>query len=631
MSAHRTPTSAARLEVADVTGSLSRHIDRASLLTRGARSFLIASLLLVALSCASTARADDYSFDLPVFGRTTFSMTSTTTARYRGNNYDSNLFDDDFASLQQRFDLALQGDELRFELRLDTFLPFGFERSVTQPGMTAPTSLASWFGNQAENGCVPGREESCYLSWDVRPERIVLRWDHESWSVELGDTQLVIGRGVALSFRKVDLLGVDNALRGAHVRFDDGHFRFRLHTGLANPQNQDPITLRIFQDPADLVAAATVGATFGPDDMFQLSGHAVRVWFEQEGRDFFLQTSELTYDRAVDVLGWTFEAPSLADGHLALYVEANGLRRTTQRETSTGGLGPEDHEFGRGIYASAQILADELTVLFEWKDYTNFLVAPTTLEGNPYRIYSAAPGLEFDGPQRLRVIGNQRGGSVRIDYAFLPGPWQFSVNGSFFALNEDALRDPFDGILVTHGWLTLQKRQEYGEGVNWSINASAGFRQETLLHDVASTMRRAGDMDRRMIHGMVDVTLGEGEHSFDLVLDHRFEQEVPFDTVRDFQVGGASVTYTYNIQLAISLVLRWTDYKRGENLQRAERDYNFLGGELYPSLEVRWNFDPGTFLRGFVGTTPGGTICSGGVCREVPPFEGFLLQFVGRL
>ncbi len=596
---------------------------------RGARSFLITSTLL--LAWASSARADDLSFDLPVFGRTTFSMTSTTTARYRGSNYDANLFDDDFASLQQRFDLALQGDELRFEVRLDTFLPFGFERSVTQAGMTAPTSLASWFGNQAENGCVPAREESCYLSWDVRPERFVLRWDHESWSVELGDTQLVIGRGVALSFRKVDLLGVDNALRGAHVRFDDGHFRFRLHTGIANPQNQDPITLRIFQDPADLVAAATMGVTFGPSDMFQLNAHAVRVWFEQAGRDFFLQTSELTYDRAVDVLGWTFEAPALADGHLALYAEANGLRRTTQRETATGGLGPEDHEFGRGIYASAQILADDLTILFEWKDYTNFLVAPTTLEGNPYRIYSAAPGLEFDGPQRLRVIGNQRGGSVRIDYGFSPGPWQFSLNGSFFALNENTLRDPFDGILVTHGWASLQRRQEYGEHPNWALSATAGFRQETLLHDVTATVRRAGDMDRRMIHAMVDLAIGEGEHSIDFEIDHRYEQETPFDSVREFHVGGASVTYTWDIKLTVSLVLRWSTYKRGENVLRDARDYNFLGGELYPSLEVRWNFDPGTFLRGFVGTTPGGTICSGGVCREVPPFEGFLLQFVGRL
>ena len=42
----------------------------------------------------------------------TLTMTSTTTARYRGNNYDTNLFDDDFGSLQQRFDLALQAEHI---------------------------------------------------------------------------------------------------------------------------------------------------------------------------------------------------------------------------------------------------------------------------------------------------------------------------------------------------------------------------------------------------------------------------------------------------------------------------------------------------------------------------------------
>jgi hypothetical protein len=599
------------------------------------RSALVAFRLLATTAplvvATGVARADDLSFELPVFGETTFSMTSTTTFRYRGDNYDNNRFDDDIGSLQQRFDLALQGQELRLEVRLDTFLPFGFDRSVTPPG-GMPSALSPWFGSQGANGCLPGFEESCYTSWDLRPERIVLRWEHERWNVELGDAQLVIGRGIALSFRKVDLLGVDNALRGAHVRFDDGHFRFRLHTGLANPQNQDPITLRIFQDPADLVAAGTVGATFGPDDMFSVSGHAVRVWFEQRGRDFFQETGALTYDRAVDVIGWTAEAPSLADGHLSLYVEANAMRRTSYLPTSTGmGLGAEQLEYGRALYASAQVLADNLTILTEWKDYTNFLVAAETLEGNPWRIYSAAPSLEFDGPQRLRVIGNQRGGSIRVDYAFLPGPWQFSVNGSFFGLNEDPLRDPWTGILVTHGWATLQRRQEYGEDVTWSLTASAGYRQETLLHDLPLTGRRSGDLDRRMVHGLVETTIGTGEHSFDIALDHRFEQEVPFDTLRDFQIGGVSVTYTYNIQLALTLGLRWTDFKPGENMARAARDYNFMGGSLYPSIEARWNFDPGTFLRVFVGATPGGQICSGGVCREVPPYEGVLAQFVGRL
>ena len=69
---------------------------------------------------ASPARADeDYSLELPVLGRTTFSLTSTSIFRYRGNNYDGNQYDDDFGSLYERLEMALQADQLRVETRID--------------------------------------------------------------------------------------------------------------------------------------------------------------------------------------------------------------------------------------------------------------------------------------------------------------------------------------------------------------------------------------------------------------------------------------------------------------------------------------------------------------------------------
>ena len=99
----------------------------------------------------------------------------------------------------------------------------------------------------------------------------------------------------------------------------------------------------------------------------------------------------------------------------------------------------------------------------------------------------------------------------------------------------------------------------------------------------------------------------------------------------DFQIGGASVTYTFGVPLTLALSLRWTDFQEGEVQRRGMKEYNFLGGEFYPSLEARWTFEPGTYLGAFVGQTPGGQLCSGGVCRDVPTFEGIRLSFVGRL
>lgn len=555
--------------------------------------------LLSSLFGAHSARAQpDLSFELPVVGRTTFSMTSTTELRFRGDNYDSNAFDDDFVSLYERLDLALQSDHLRVEGRIDAFVP----HTVF-----------------LDSPCTIEGDQRCYLSWDLRPERLTLRWQptHE-WTLEAGDSQIVFGRGLALSFRKVDMLGVDNALRGGHVRYQGSNFRFGLHGGLANPQNQDPIDYRIIDEPDDLVVGGTFSVTMPGSLPISVGGHVLRVAFADD--------LDPTYtSRAVDVAGWTFEAPALADGKLALYLEANGMRRTQEL------YGDAQIEGGRAVYGSAQIQLDNFTLLFEWKDYTNYLVAPSIGEGNAWRIYNAAPAVEYDGPQRLRGIGNQRGGGVRMDYAFLPGPWSFSLNSVLYGFSESARIDPWDGLLASHSWVTLSKRQEYGDGINWSLDIQAGARFELLLDDVPIHQRVAGEIDRWMIHGKVDLTLASGDHSFDIVVDHRHEREHRGAEIHDFQIGGASVTYTFGVPLTLALALRWTDFQEGVVQRRAMKEYNVLGGVFYPSLEARWTFEPGTYLGAFIGQTPGGQLCSGGVCRDVPTFEGVRVSFVGRL
>lgn len=566
--------------------------------------WIAAALVVWGLASAAAAQEDE-SFELPLFGDTTFSATNTTIFRYRGSNYDSNDFDDDFASLYERLNFALQGDRLRLETRLDLFAP----HTVFQESRCAMTPLGE------EN-------PRCYLDWDLRPERFALRWEPGDWTVEAGDSQIVIGRGIAMSFRKVDLLGVDNALRGGHVRYQGSNFRFGIHGGVANPQNQDPIDFSIIEEPTDFVVGSNFGVTVPGPTPVTVGGHAVRVWFQNDDTS----TAE---DRAVDVAGWSLEAPALADGQLAVYFEANGMRRTYQ-------LVDDPHiEGGHGVYGSVQLQLTNLTLLAEWKDYTNFLVAPSVTEGNPWRIYNASPPVEFAGPQRLRAIGNQRGGGLRMDYAFLPGPWSFSLNSVAYGLNETS-DDPWDeGIFVTHSWATLAKRQEYGGDINWSIDLSFGTRFEVLMHDIETFGGPpgpvAGDLDRWMIHGRADLTIGSGDHSFDIVVDHRHERQLIGTSQDEFQIGGVSVTYTWGVPLTLSLGVRWTDFQAGVVTNRGMRDYNFLGGEFYPSFEGRWTFEPGTYLGIFVGQTPGGQLCSGGVCRDVPTFEGFRATFVARL
>lgn len=546
------------------------------------------------------AFADDLSFKLPIVGDTTFNLTNTTTLQFRGENYDVNNYDDDFFALTERLDFAFQTERLRLEMRVDAFVPFSFD--------------PAWIGSPS---CPEGDSILCYIKADVRPERMVLRYEHESWRLEAGDTQLVLGRGAALSFRKVDLLAVDNALRGAHVRYDGETFNFRVHGGLANPQNQDPKTLAINPEPEDMVLGGQMGINMGTSNPTKLEVHAARVWFMDDPQSAFI-------NRTIDVAGASLEWPSLFDGKLNVYLEANGLRRTQKLS------GMESANYGRSIYGSAQYSDGNATLQFEIKDYNHFIIAPTATEPNAWRIYSAAPAVEFDGPQRLRAIDNQRGASLRFDYAFLPGPYSFSLNTNLYAFNEEPGEDPFDGVLVTHSWATFARRQEPDEDTVWSVELTGGYRHESFLHDPLGPFN-SGDQDRHMIHGQVDVTLGKGDHSFDIILDHRFEKEAVFSEYTEFEIGGASITYTYGIPFSLTLSGRWADQNPGITEARGRQGYNFLGDIVYPSIDARYNFDPGTYMRLFLGSTPGGRLCSGGVCRDVPPYEGVLLQYIARL
>ena len=62
---------------------------------------VVLGLFVLGMFAAPTAYAQDgdLSFELPLFGHTTFAATNTTIFRYRGENYDANVYDDDFASL----------------------------------------------------------------------------------------------------------------------------------------------------------------------------------------------------------------------------------------------------------------------------------------------------------------------------------------------------------------------------------------------------------------------------------------------------------------------------------------------------------------------------------------------------
>ncbi len=646
--------------------------------------------VLAALSAPAAARAEGLVLRLPGLGPTSFSFTNTSIFRYRHLNFDRNVHDDEFGSFTERLDIAVQAAPWRLYSRLDGFSPFNHDTS-----------------------CTGSSSELCYLRSNWRPERVNLRYQRGDITVEAGDYYQVFGRGLALAFRKVDPIGLDTTLRGGRFELEHDRLTVRAFGGLANPQNLDPISLAIFPDPDDLLAGASLSARAGRDGDLEVSGHAVHADFERD-------PSVNRQDR-VDVAGVRFDFPSLLDGNLTLYGEANALRREIRSRFQTDRGGNETfaqrYTWGRGVYAAAQLITGRWTLLAEWKDYTNYLVAPSQLGGSAprdvARIYSTAPSLERDD-QRIFTNANTRGARVRVDYAFASSPWILTLNSVLYGWSDHfdesgALVDPWDavnGYVTTHTYFAVRRRSRPvvqpggpsgqsganqssaaaaapggasiasggmgGGGVtrvsrgDYNLIATVGYRREFHAGTAPSQGGvepefHAGDIKHESVQADLDVAFPVGANdSLELRVDNRFERNYVFDRITGFDAaelvagvrGGVSLSWSHGLPLVVTATLRWDNTSRPPGARPLFGD-NLGGGAgvsawgrapdptnpavdprlptLYPSAEVRWNFSVSNFVRVFGGMTPGGRVCSGGVCRDVPLFQGAVAELVLRI
>jgi len=649
-----------------------------------ALSALLPSLPRTALAQGLVAR-------LPVLGPTAFTITNTSLLRYRGSNFEFNRRDDHFGSFTERLDLSATSAPWRLYMRVDGFSPFGHDRSCTEDEASLCYLRSNYrFGSYDSLG-------------SSLPERLSLRYHRGDITAEAGDYYQVFGRGLSLAFRKVDPIGLDTTLRGGRLEIDHGRFTLRGFAGNANPQNLDPISLSIFEDPADFLGGASLAARVGPDEDIEVSGHVVHANFER--------LDDQQRQDVVDVAGWRVEFPSLLDGALTLYGELDILRRASR--TGRASLDPaapvSRTTNGHAVYLAAQLTRGRFTVLAEWKDYTHYLIAPTEAANSTprdvARVYSAAPSLERDD-QRIFTNANVRGGRIRIDYTVAPSPWIFTLNSVMYGWADTSdslgnLLDPWDpshGLLTTHTYFAIRRRsrpvarpatpsaadpsapardnvasaagtagaggvQPGAAGIggptatrvargDFNLVASVGYRREFYVAtDRAEAggppQWQSGDVKHDSVQADFDIAFPVGANdSIELRIDHRFERNYTFDAIRGFSWdelltgsrGGVALSWSHGLPLVVSAALRWDNTKRAVG-QRSLDDQPWglanagvpLLPVLYPSLEVRWNFTINNFVRVFGGMTPGGRVCSGGVCRDVPLFQGAIAELVLRL
>jgi hypothetical protein len=143
-------------------------------------------------------------------------------------------------------------------------------------------------------------------------EKISLSYSGRTVDATLGDFYVSLGRGLVLSIRKVDELGVDTTLLGGKVAIHEGDFSGIAFAGWTNIQNVDEAKALYTPDPNDFIAGGHVDyrvggvVIVGGNVMGGVPAHNKQT--TNSDHDYYLRYSI------------TFDAPHLTKW-LALYAE----------------------------------------------------------------------------------------------------------------------------------------------------------------------------------------------------------------------------------------------------------------------------------------------------------------------
>ncbi len=536
------------------------------------------SLLLGALVALGPAAAR--AIDIPTGGTPArVEVTSATIAAWHSNNRNVTSCDDDFGEALERFNLNGSWEEWQAGLRVDAAFYFS-KAEVTAPSFIGtPCRDVDLRGRYLDVQTLPTRPGG------PLPERLWLGYTGRRFEVTLGDSYVSFGRGLTLSLRKTDELGLDNTQRGARVRWTGERFSGTVVAGLTNINNVDEASGRYEPDPNDGVIGATADVALF--DRLRVGGSAVTVLF-QEPVSSFAPPDTREYDERWLLAGPRIDAPKLTDW-LGIYLEGVAQRRTA----ITGEV-----ETGYGLYGSATAYAGDLTFLLEGKAYGDLAVVQPNVGSVDFRAmqYTQLPTLERVQQQLEHPQQDVAGGRVRVDWTVSPTLGLYFNHGTFrdwsgyldpesFTIFPATIQDPYAGLMFYGG--------------PWRIHAQAGSRF-VLIKGNAVRMDAHADVD-------VGASLGGG-HSLQLHVVHQERSKIVLSESR-WREGTLQAGWRWRPHLAVSGIL----------------DYTTEDGQSqtwYPGASAEWEITPSSNLRVFAGQSRGGLKCISGVCRVFPPFTG---------
>lgn len=499
------------------------------------------------------------------------------------------------------------------------------------------------------------------------PAKLYASYKVPGVELTVGDSYVQLGRGLAISLRKVDELGIDTTVFGGKVSLQRDPGAFTMVAGFVNPSRVDEPTGRALFLPKP-VSGAALQPLFGSDRVvagqIQL-GRGLPVVLSTNIAHF-TKCSPYRYDQGGAVIGgaldspfgscdprdvseWlaslpkqlspTLSSPSILNASQSLEIPSmlgNGtfyIEAAIQKRESESGT--ENGLSGNALYGAFTASEGAITNTLEVKSYRNFFnvagsVNVTKASAFSNLAYAAAPTIEPIISDTMFGFFNAcvNGGRDRVDARVSPnvlvfGAFGYSVTKSELAGGSCDARGRARTADDTTNYITDLLT---GVEMRFDKNRSFFFADANIRNDLGPD--GVPYYKERAVHYTLTKYLS-GPYSLELAGRHRIRYQENENQVEVVDPAG-------------NLVFSERKWVQGEHYTALKvtpkwvvthgLEYTTQDGfpTFYNNGSVFWRFTMQSNLRVFVGQQRGGLRCVSGICRLFPAFSGARIELTLR-
>ena len=437
------------------------------------------------------------------------------------------------------------------------------------------------------------------------PEKFFFQYEEAPFLARLGDSYARFGQGLTLSLLKRDEFGEDTTVQGALLQLSHENVEFEALVGPVNlgddsafvpqrAQTEEPE----FIDERDLIWGTHLEA--GAPQYVMVGGNWVGATLRFDPESQFADYEE---DDRVNLYSVTARAPVMG-GVGSLEGEYSWLEYDDQREAKLDDLQWE----GRGGHLAATWNIGPVTLLTEATDYFRFEFP-----------YHDPPSMENTDMSfgHMPNFADAIGARGRVDYT-IPG-----IDLGLFANYTN---------IQTHEEMPAELADHYSDRLSWLewIEHSYGGLDKTFGNGayVSGSGGYREIPEGRYVHGDAKISTPiVRPHS--LTAEYKIKLFHGFDLLQGTEYADheSDLTYGYAPYFSLTGTYEWSDEPSGGIIT--------LGAEEEDNPHfwaVETTVQPADWARltlGY-GRYKGGLKCAGGVCRQMPPFEGLRSEFALR-